>query len=294
MDVALVGGRCRRRGDRRGDPRVRMGVAVPMEPLELLHEERGPRPLELPAGLERLYGGGLALDEEVVFANFVSTLDGIVAIPSLTGSNKLISAGSEGDRFVMGLLRAVADVVLIGAGTLHGSPSGSWTPGRAFPPAAGAFGELRRRLRLPEAPELAILSGSGSISPDHPALASGALVLTSEPAAAALRRRLPAGCTIVTLGDDARLDPRGVVESLRRRGHRRILVEAGPHGFGALVAAGVVDELFLTVSPLLAGRAQHSSRLGLVESADLMPPGVETRLLSLRRQGAHLFLRYGL
>lgn len=269
-----------------------MGLA--MEALEVLHEAGESRRVDLPPALERLYGGALHLDERLVYANFVATLDGIVAIPALTRSNKVISGGSDGDRFVMGLLRAAADVVLIGAGTLHGSPQGGWAPARAHPASAGAFAVLRRRLGLPESPELAILSGSGSLSPGHPALERGAVVLTSERGAARLRGRLSARCSIVALGDDPMLDPHDVIEALRQRAHRRILVEAGPHGFGSLVSAGLVDELFLTVSPLLAGRSALSSRLGLVEGADLMPEGVTTRLLGLRRHRAHLFLRYGL
>ncbi len=65
--------------------------------------------------------------------------------------------------------------------------------------------------------------------------------------------------------------------------------------FGSLVAAGLVDELFLTVSPLLAGRSELGQRLGLVEATELLPERSEpARLLSLRRDGGHLFLRYGL
>ena len=265
-----------------------------MEPLEVCYEAETAAAVELPASLRRLYGGGLALADRLVYANFVSTLDGIVAIPSMPGSNKLIAAGSEADRFVMGLLRAVADVVLIGAGTLSGSPRGDWTPAQAFPPAGEEFARLRRQLGLSAEPALAIVSGRGSLSPAHPALEREPVVLTSDGGAARLRGRLPRGCTIVGLGEDAVLDPRRVVEALRRRGHHRILVEAGPNGFGGLVAAGVVDELFLTISPLLAGRADGSGRLGLVEAADLVPHRVETRLLGLRRHDAHLFLRYGL
>lgn len=270
-----------------------MGLDLPLEPLEVLYEAADQPAFDLPPALQELYGGRLGFDEPRVYANFVSTLDGVVAIPSLVQSNKLISAGSEGDRFVMGLLRALADVVLIGAGTLTGSPRGSWTPERAYPPAAAAFAELRRRLGRSKTPELAILSGGGSIAPTHPALNADALVLTSEPGAARLQRRLPETSSILTLGTETTIDPRRAVEALYERGHRLILSEAGPHGFGALVAAGLVDELFLTLSPLLAG-AEHTSRSALVEGVDLLPLHVEGRLLGLRRQGSHLFARYEL
>ena len=76
---------------------------------------------------------------------------------------------------------------------------------------------------------------------------------------------------------------------------RLILTEGGPTVFGALAAAGLVDELFLTVSPLLAGRPDPEDRLQLIEDAPLLPDaGVEGRLLSVRAAGSHLFLRYEL
>jgi riboflavin biosynthesis pyrimidine reductase len=140
---------------------------------------------------------------------------------------------------------------------------------------------------------VAILTGSGSIDPGHPVLSSGALVLTSETGAARLSDRLPPQATVVALGEETTIDAALVVAELRARGHRLILSEAGPHTFGALLSARAVDELFLTVSPLLAGDAGPGSRLRLVEGADLVPP-LEAQPLSFRRHGAHLFTRYEL
>ena len=194
----------------------------------------------------------------------------------------------------MGLLRACADVVLLGSGTLHGSPKSVWTAERAYPGAADAFADLRRRLGLAPHPELAVLTASGSVDPGHPALEQGAVVLTTEAGAGRCRKRLPAAVEVVALGDDATVDPQAAVSYLRDRGHRSILSEAGPHVFGSLLAAGLVDELFLTVSPLLAGRSDPGLRLGLVEGQELLPERSEpARLLGVRRHGAHLFLRYG-
>jgi riboflavin biosynthesis pyrimidine reductase len=265
-----------------------------MNPLELLYEVEGVPSFDLPAELGHLYGGLLGFEEPRLYTNFVSTLDGVVAIPSTPRSNALINAGSEADRFVMGLLRALADVVLIGSGTLRSSPKGTWRPEKVYPAAADAFAVLRRRLGRAEVPAVAILTGSGSIDPAHPVLESGALVLTSDPGTARLERRLPSASTIVALGPEATLDPRLVVAALHERSHRLILSEAGPRTFGSFLAAGVVDELFLTLSPLLAGDAGEGSRLRLVEAANLSPALVEGRPLSVRRHEAHLFLRYAL
>ena len=113
-----------------------------MSPLERLFEVDGLRPRS-PEELERLYGGLLGLDEPRLVANFVSTLDGAVAIPSIPESNNVIAAGSKADHLVMGLLRALADVVLIGSGVLRASPQGTWLPEKVYPPATDAFAELR-------------------------------------------------------------------------------------------------------------------------------------------------------
>src|SRR5262249_60617608 len=74
--------------------------------------------------------------------------------------------------------------------------------------------------------------------------------------------------------------------------HRRILSEAGPYTFGELLAAALVDELFLTSSPLLVGDAGPGTRLRLVEAADLVGAELRPRLVSLRPHGSALLHRY--
>ncbi len=272
---------------------IRTELALP--PLEPLFETAELPEFDLPARLAETYGGPLGFSEPRLYANFVASLDGVVAIPGEIHSNRMISAHSEADRFVMGLLRACADAVLVGARTLRASPRTLWTAEHAYPPAAPLYRELRRLRRRPPRPTVAVLSGSGSVDPRHPALEEGALVLTSERGAARLRGRLPRAATILALGAEPAIDPVVAVEALRRRGHELILSEGGPTAFGALVAAGLVDELFLTTSPLLAGRSPGSLRPALVEHAEFLPARtVEGELLTLRRSGSVLFARYRL
>ena len=261
--------------------------------LELLHEPDGLPAFELPDELAALYPGTLGFEAPRLFANFVATADGVVAIPTVEQSNKLIAAGSAADRFVMGLLRACADAVVIGSGTLAASPGGRWTPKQAYPDAAAAYDVLRRTLGLPPTPEVVILSTSGAVDPAQPLFEDGALVLTTDVGRTLLGDRLPSESTVVSLGPGRAVDPIAAVGALRARGHRLILHEGGPHVIGSFLAAGVVDELFLTVSPLLVGRNVLDPRLALVESADLLP-GKRMRLLGARRDMDHLFLRYGI
>jgi riboflavin biosynthesis pyrimidine reductase len=263
--------------------------------LELLAEPSGLRSFALPEGLGGLYPGSIGFPEEWLFANFVSTIDGVVSLPGVTGSNRLIADASAADRLVMGLLRACADIVLIGAGTLRGSPGAVWTAEAAYPPAAAAFGELRSDLGLPAHPAVAIVTSGAAFPIDHPILEREPLILTTEQAALRLRPLLPQAEVIAVSGGE-HVELPVAVDALRARGYGRILSEGGPHLFGSLLAASLVDELFLTVSPLVAGRPSTAGAvLSLVEGLALLPDQrVASELHGIRRHGNHLFLRYAL
>lgn len=242
-----------------------------------------------------MYGGSIGFPAQRVYANFVQSVDGITAIPGHPESNRLIAGGSEQDRFVMGLLRACADAVLIGAGTLHGSPDTHWTPRHAYPPAADLYGELRRKRRSAEQPLLVVISGSGRIDPQHPGFQEPALVLTTREHERDLRARLPRSTTVKAISEHSPINVRAAIDALHAAGHQLILCEGGPTLFGDLLKARAVDELFLTISSRLAGQTADRARLSLVEGAALLPDSlVAAGLLSLRKAGSHLFLRYGL
>ncbi len=264
-----------------------------MGPLEVLKEADDQGPGEMPAALSELYGGRLALRPPVVFANFVSSLDGVVRIPGTGKVGRVLSDDSQGDRFVMGLLRACADAVLIGAGTLRASPSSTWTPEQAFPEQAAAFQELRLRRGLSPSPRVVVASARGELNPEHPGL-RGALIVTGDSGADRLPEKLDAEVLIVPEGASG-LDLRAMLGQLVRRGLPAILSEAGPSLTEGLVAQGLLSELFLTLSPLLAGWPAGGGRSGLVGQTELLPHRrVGGELVSARRQGSHLFLRYRL
>jgi riboflavin biosynthesis pyrimidine reductase len=257
--------------------------------LELLWERDGLPAATLPESLRAFYAGDLGFPRECVYANFVETLDGVVAIPDIEQSNALVADGSDDDKHLMGLLRAFADAVLIGSGTLRASPKGRWRPEGVYPAARDAFAELRRQLRKTERATVAVVTTGVSLDPAHPVLAE-AIVLTTDAGAALLGDSVP---NVVVVNDGAWVDLRAALGWLRAQGHAQVLAEAGPTTFGELVAAGAVDELFLTMSPVLAGRSAAGRRLGLVETVALLPESrVGPSLLSVRRGGEHLFLRY--
>jgi riboflavin biosynthesis pyrimidine reductase len=258
--------------------------------IELLWEDALPEQT-LPDLLRGLYGGTLGFAGPRLYANFVETLDGVVAIPELEKSNALVADDSDADKFVMGLLRATADAVLIGSGTLLASPKGTWRPERVYPKAAEGFAALREGWGMAERPAVAVVSSGASLDANQPVL-QDAVVLTTTAGAERLSAILP---DVVAVNDGDWVDLRAAVDVLRARGHARILSEAGPTVFGSLLADGLVDELFLTLSPVVAGRHTVGRRLGLVEGVELLPQLRRAgRLVSVRRSESHVFLRYTL
>ena len=263
-------------------------------PFTLLAEDEDLPRWDVPAAVTALYGGGIGLDEPCVVANFVQSLDGVVSVPELPRSHALLGDESDADKFVLALLRACADAVVIGSGTLLASPKGTWRVDRAYPPAADALLELRAGRGRPEQPRVVVVTAGGSFDPSHPLLETGALVLTTAAAADRLRTVVPVATEVLTVNEGETVDLAAALELLRARGYSVIVSEAGPSMFGSLVSSRLVDELFLTVSPLLAGRGK-ATRLGLVEGVELLPQmRVAGRLRSARTHGSHLFLRYAL
>jgi riboflavin biosynthesis pyrimidine reductase len=249
----------------------------------------------LPLQLSELYDGGLAIGEGSVYANFVSSIDGIVALEGgAAPSGGIISGRNEADRFVMGLLRAFADAVLVGAGTVRAEGGRAlWTPEYIFPAAAQAFADLRQALKREKIPRLVIVGGSSDLDPSERALEMGALVLTTTASALQLRKVLPGASEVRAISDNDPIEVDDIFNALRADGYGTILSEGGPQLFGHLVSHDRVDELFLTVSPVLEGQKSDQS-FGLIRGVDFGRTPKPGRLLSARRHESHLFLRYQL
>ena len=258
--------------------------------LQLLFDSGKLDPLSVPLALSTAYGGELRLPDQCLFANFVASLDGVVALPGDTESGQIISGRNSADRFVMGLLRAVAGAVLLGAGTFRKSGPHLWLPERIYPAGATAFKELRAQLGLAEHPQFVLVSGSGSIDVSEPAI-EGAWIFTTPRGETKLRGALPASARL-TVHDAAHVSFSQLVASVREAGYARILTEGGPSLFAELVREGLLDQLFLTTSPALFGRFPGDDRKSLAEGLDLR--GAPFELGSARRHGSHLFLSYAL
>ena len=264
-------------------------------------EVRG-RPM--PATLSERYGGELVVplrnDRPTIVANFVSTLDGVVAFDTKGGSSGDVSGSHEPDRFVMGLLRALSDVVVVGAGTVRAAPDHIWTAGHVLPAAAGAFQAWRNDIGLASSdPMTIVLTNRGEVPRDHLGLRDPAVPVTILTTAAGARnaRRMGFGPNVVirTPATADSVQPTDVVAAAAEFGGRVVLCEGGPHVLGQFVEARMIDELFLTLAPQLAGRAAGRPRLGLIEgTAFAVADAPWAHLMSVHASSDHLFLRYGL
>src|ERR671930_1733876 len=154
-----------------------LAEARPAFRFEKLYEDAELPHLDLPDALESIYGS-FGIAERTVFANFVSSLDGAVALPNVDKSSSVISGGHPADRFLVALLRAVADAVVIGAGTYR-QHSGPWTADKAYPDAGESWAELRKRLDAPPEPTFVVVTRSGSLGPPRTYL-RGSLIVTTE------------------------------------------------------------------------------------------------------------------
>jgi riboflavin biosynthesis pyrimidine reductase len=243
--------------------------------------------------LQRIYGG-LGFERDVVYSNFVESIDGVTTLGSKPSAGSAISGRNPADRFLMGLLRAFADAVVVGAGTLRATPGHHWTPEHIYPDGTEPFADLRIELGLKPRPRLVLLTSSGEVAVSHPAVIAGATIVTTETGAAVLKDRLPDSCDLITIGPSGVVDLDRAMKELRSRGYRAILTEGGPHVMGQLIAGRLLDEAFVTISPVVAGR-DGELRLGMVAGEEFLPGrGVWTTLLSARRHGDFVFLRYAM
>jgi len=229
----------------------------------------------LPFDLERVYGG-IGLAPEALYSNFVSSIDGVVAMGEGKHAGSLISGKYPADRFLMALLRACADGVLLGAGTLRSTPGHLWSAADVYPSLAESFAGLRRALGREPEPRLVVLTAHGDIDSAHPAIQRGATVITTDEGKRALAAKLPSACEVVSVGAAAQVDIAKAIEEARKRGLAVLLTEGGPHLMGRLIEANLLDEAFITISPVVAGRDERE-RLGMVEEWSFNPCPVRGR-----------------
>lgn len=182
------------------------------------------------------------LDRPLIRANMVSSIDGSATVDDTSGG-----LGGRGDQAVFRVLRGLADVIVVGAGTALAEQYRQPQPDSVF--------TALRSPNAPDAPTLALVSRSLSIDVDYPPVSNPAtLVITCASAPADRRAALAErGATLLDCGTDD-VDPAAVTAALGDRGLYRVLCEGGPQLLSSLIVADVVDEMCVTTSPhLVAG-----------------------------------------
>ncbi|MFB4308975.1 pyrimidine reductase family protein [Actinomadura sp. GTD37] len=212
-----------------------------------------------------------------VRANMVASLDGAAQRDERSGG-----LGNAADRRLFLLLRGLADVVVVGAGTVRAEGYG---PVR---PSAGWGGVREGR---PPVPPIAIVSRTLDLDFDAPIFTAAEVPTIVLAPAAADPVRLKAArerADVIVAGHDS-LDFTAAVGELAARGHRRLLCEGGPGVLAEVVAAGLLDELCLTLSPMLL--AGNPARILNGPPAPVPP---EMTLAHALQDEEFLFLRYTL
>lgn len=232
------------------------------------------------AALTGLYAYPAHPARPFVRVNFVASADGAVADAARGRSGGL---AAPGDRPLFGVLRELADVVVAGAGTVRVE---EYRGVRTSPER-----RARRRARgQAEVPPVAVVTTTASVEPDAALVSDTAvppMLLTTAGAAPRARARLGDAAEVVVVGEQD-VTPAAVLAALAERGLTRVLCEGGPGLFGSFAAAGLVDELCLSLAPQLAGAGPGR----ILDGPAATEPPTPLRLASALAHEDALLLRY--
>ncbi len=197
-----------------------------------------PDDLALVEAYRRPAGRALRMD-------FITSLDGSVAV-----DGRSAGLGSPGDERVFRSLRALADVVLVGSGTASAEGYRPVT-------ASSAVGRLRESIGRPPTVPIAVVSRRCSLAPTDRLAVPGTLLITCAASDDDRRAALAdVGVTVLVCGEDD-VDLALALDRLAERGLEQVTCEGGPQLLRTALAAGVVDELDLTLAPVLVGSPQR-------------------------------------
>jgi riboflavin biosynthesis pyrimidine reductase len=272
------------------------------KPFTLLFEDDSSTPFSLPQSLRTIYGGDWRVPQSsnrpYVYSNFVQSRDGRVSfsVPGHAGGGE-VSGFNKHDTWLMGLLRARADAVVMGDTTLKIEPEHLWTCEYIYPTDPSLFLELRHLEHRREWPLQVFLSLEGDLNTDAEVFCQEHLHIivatTTRGSERAKEIRCQATLEVLELGED-KVDIQRLCSVLYTYyGVKTLLCEGGPRAYGSFIAAEQIDEEFLTLAPTVIGNDVNKFfRPSLVEGVAFMPERhPKSKPVSLRRAGDHLFLR---
>jgi riboflavin biosynthesis pyrimidine reductase len=211
-------------------------------------------------------------------ANMVASADGAAHLEGMTRG-----LSSEADRHLVALLRTLADVIVVGAATVRAE---RYAPVRQH--------ELWPELRPGRAPTppIAVVTARLDIDPDSRLIAEAppsarTIVITTAQAPADRRAALDGPAEVIVAGQET-VDLKAAIAALAERGHRRMLAEGGPRLLAHIATAGLLDELCLTIGPLLAGAGADRILAGAMSATSPQP----LTLAHVLEDDGFLFCRY--
>ena len=217
-------------------------------------------------------------DGSHVRVNMVSSIDGAAAVAGRVGSLSGLA-----DQTLLHELRAMCDVLLVGAGTIRAEGYGPLRLGEEEL-------HLRRQRDQSEAPRLAVLSRRLDLDLTSPAFTGATarpLVVTTQAAPRARLRQAEEVADVLVAGKEL-VDLRRAVDLLAEQGLSQVLSEGGPHVLAELFAADLVDELCLALAPLVTGGRELR-----ITAGDLLGTPTAMELTDVLESDGYLFLRYG-
>ena len=273
----------------------------PGSPFTLLFTEDQDTTPSLPEAFRTLYAGDWHMPtvagRPYTYTNFAQARDGRVSYnePGISSGGDVTNFNNH-DRWLMGLLRARADAILSGDGTLKIEPEHLWTAEFIYPDEAAAFTALRQAEGRTRPPLFVIVSYACDFDetslcfrqPDHHIV----LATTAQGYVRAQAIRCQSKLDVYQLGEEA-VDLTRLSQLLYTDYNvRTLLCEGGPRLLGGMLAAGLVDEEFVTFCPSFIGETKEKFRPSYVEGVAFSPQNAPySRPHSLRRAGDYLFMQ---
>lgn len=273
----------------------------PGTPYTLLFADEQPTTPSLPVAYRTIYGSDWVIPavgaRPYVYSNFAQARDGRVSFnePGIMSGGDVTGANPH-DRWLMGLLRARADCVMTGDMTVKIESEHIWSAEYICPSDAPAFTALRQAEGRAPLPLLCIVSQLCDFPQEAACLHQPDLhivLATTTPGAAIARDwRCAARLDVLELGADW-VDLARLTQILYQEyGVRNLICEGGPRLMGGMLAAGLIDEEFVTWCPTMIGESQGHFRPSYIEGVTFLPTTAPySRPISLRRAGDFLFLQ---
>ncbi|MEM6431298.1 MAG: dihydrofolate reductase family protein [Deinococcota bacterium] len=283
-------------------------AATPLQPFTVLFDDRDvdvANSLELPPSVQQTYGSPwrIPANTRYCYANFALSRDGRISYnePDHMGGGD-VSGFNRHDQWLMGLLRARADAVIMGDRTLQIEPEHLWTSAYIFPDDAGSFAALRKQEGRKPTPLAVFLSLTGDILPTAHTFQQddiSILIATTKEGEARANAQLvghvKAHVEVMNLenADASGVDLPRLMDVLEHDcGVFTSLCEGGPRAYASMIAAGLINDEFLALCPNVIGSSPDKPRPGLIEGVSFsVGQAPQSQPVSLHKAGHHMFLR---